>query len=122
MDTVVCTFTLCTIPGIIDAIRGFARILEPNGKLIFFELRHSPGIAAQRWKKRLEPVFHSLFQGLHLTRDIPALLMQSSFQIEQMERGYLAQFPKARPTASGGLSSGVRTSQVTAQERRYTYQ
>jgi len=95
MDTVVSTFTLCTIPGIVDAIRGIARVLRPNGKLIFFELGLSPDVEVQRWQKQLEPLHHWLFQGLYLTRDIPALIVQGGFQIKQLEMGYLAQFPKS---------------------------
>ena len=95
VDTVVSTFTLCTIPGIADAIRGIARVLRPNGKLIFCELGLSPDPEVERWQKRLEPFHHWLFQGLYLTRDIPALIVQGGFQIEQMEQGYLAQFPKS---------------------------
>jgi len=95
VDTVVSTFTLCTIPGIVDAIRGLARVLKPQGKLIFFELGLAPDREVQRWQKRLEPLQHWLFQGLYLTRDIPALIVQGGFQIEGMESGYLAQFPKS---------------------------
>jgi SAM-dependent methyltransferase len=95
IDTVVSTFTLCTIPGILEAVRGLARVLKPQGKLIFFELGLSPDPAVQRWQKRLEPLQHWLFQGLYLTRDIPSLIVQGGFQIEQMESGYLAQFPKS---------------------------
>ena len=95
VGTVVSTFTLCTIPGISDAIQGVTRVLRPNGKLIFFELGLSPDPAVQRWQKRLEPVYHWMFQGLSLTRDIPALLQEGGFQITQLEQGYLAQFPKS---------------------------
>ena len=95
IDTMVSTFTLCTIPGIAEAIREITRVLKPNGKLIFFELGLSPDPRVQHRQRQLEPVFHSLFQGLRLTRDIPALLVQGGFQIEQMEKGYLAQFPKS---------------------------
>jgi len=95
VDTVVSTFTLCTIPGIVDAIREIARVLKPGGKLIFFELGLAPDREVQRWQKRLEPLQHWLFQGLYLTRDIPALIVQGGFQIEQMESGYLSQFPKS---------------------------
>ena len=95
IDTVVSTFTLCTIPGIVEAIRGLARALKPNGKLIFFELGLSPDGVVQHWQRRLEPAFHWMFQGLYLTRDIPALLVQGGFQIEQMDAGYLASFPKS---------------------------
>lgn len=95
VDTVVSTFTLCTIPGIVDAIEGIARVLRPSGKLIFFELGLSPDPKVQRWQKRLEPVSRWFFQGLYLTRDIPALMTQGGFQIKQMEIGYIAQFPKS---------------------------
>jgi ubiquinone/menaquinone biosynthesis C-methylase UbiE len=95
IDTVISTFTLCTIPGIVEAIQGLARVLKPNGKLIFFELGLSPDGAVQHWQRRLEPAFHWMFQGLYLTRDIPALLVQGGFQIEQMDAGYLASFPKS---------------------------
>lgn len=95
MDTAVSTFTLCTIPGIVDVIRGLARILKSDGKLIFFELGLSPDISVQRWQKCLEPIHHGLFQGLYLTRNIPALLTDNGFQIEQMQAGYLASFPKS---------------------------
>lgn len=95
IDTVVSTFTLCTIPGIVDAIRGIARVLKADGKLIFFELGLSPDPEVQRWQKRLEPIHHWLFQGLYLTRDIPALLMEGGFQIKPIEKGYLTPFPKS---------------------------
>src|SRR6266496_4403679 len=87
VDTVVSTFTLCTIPGIVEAIRGIGRVLRSDGKLIFFELGLSPDPAVQRWQKRLEPVHHRLFQGLYLTRDIPSLIGQGGFQISRWRRG-----------------------------------
>ena len=94
-DTVVSTFTLCTIPGILEAVRELARVLKPQGKFIFFELGLSPDRGVQRWQKRLEPFHHWLFEGLFLTRDIPAFIVQGGFHIEQMESGYLASFPKS---------------------------
>jgi SAM-dependent methyltransferase len=95
VDTAVSTFTLCTVPGILEAVRGLARVLKPGGKLIFFELGLSPDREVQRWQKWLEPLQHWLFQGLYLTRDIPSLIVQGGFQIEQMESGYLSRFPKS---------------------------
>jgi len=95
VDTVVSTFTLCTIPGVLEAIRGIARVLKPDGRLIFFELGLAPDPRVQRWQVRLEGIYHWLFQGLYLTRDIPGLLQQSGFRIEHMEAGYIAEFPKS---------------------------
>jgi ubiquinone/menaquinone biosynthesis C-methylase UbiE len=107
VDSVVSTFTLCTIAGIEAALRGIARILKPGGKLIFFELGLSPDPAVQRWQKRLEPVFHRMFQGLYLTRDIPALIREAGFQIENMEAGYLAPFPKSSTYSWWGVARKV---------------
>jgi SAM-dependent methyltransferase len=95
VDTVVSTFTLCTISDIVEAIQELRRVLKPKGKLIFFELGLSPDPAIQRWQKRLEPIHRWLFQGLYLTRDIPAFLVEGGFQIEKMETGYLTRFPKS---------------------------
>jgi len=107
IDTVVSTFTLCTIAGIGDAIQGLARVLKPEGKLIFFELGLSPDLAVQRWQKRLEPVHRWLFQGLYLTRDIPELIREAGFQIEQMQSGYLTPFPKSSSYCWWGTASVV---------------
>src|SRR5262249_21462436 len=105
IDTVVSTFTLCTIPGVMEAIRGLGRVLRPGGRLIFFELGLSPDSEIQRWQKRLEPLHHWLFDGLYLTRDIPALLTRGGFHIDQMETGYLARFPQSSTHCWWGTAS-----------------
>lgn len=104
VDSVVSTFTLCTIPGIVDAIRGIVRVLKPGGKLIFFELGLAPDVAVQRWQRRLEPLFYRIFQGLYLTRDIPALIREGGFQIEHIEAGYLASSPKSSSYCWWGMA------------------
>src|SRR5713101_2075486 len=95
VDTVVSTFTLCTIPGVADAIRGIGRVLRPGGQFLFFEHGLSPDIRVRRWQERTEPLFQWAFEGCHVTRDIPALIKEGGFRIEQMETGYLARFPKS---------------------------
>jgi ubiquinone/menaquinone biosynthesis C-methylase UbiE len=95
VDTVVSTFTLCTIPGVVEAIRGIGRVLRPGGKFIFFEHGLSPDPRVQRWQKWSEPIPHWLFEGCHVTRDIPSLITSAGFHIEQMETAYLAPFPKS---------------------------
>ena len=95
VDTVVSTFTLCTIAGVADAIRGIARVLRPGGRFLFFEHGLSPDIRVRRWQERTEPFFQWAFEGCHVTRDIPALIEEGGFRVEQMETGYLARFPKS---------------------------
>jgi SAM-dependent methyltransferase len=95
VDTVISTFTLCTIPGVAEAIRGIGRVLKPGGKFIFFEHGVSPDLEVRRWQERLEPLGRWVFEGCHLTRNIPSLLTEGGFQIDQVETEYLASFPKA---------------------------
>jgi SAM-dependent methyltransferase len=95
VDTVVTTFTLCTIPGVVEAIQGVRRVLKRTGKLIFFEHGLSPDPPVQRWQKRSEPLFRWAFEGCHVTRDIPSLIGNGGFNIEQMDSGYLSPFPKS---------------------------
>jgi ubiquinone/menaquinone biosynthesis C-methylase UbiE len=85
VDSIVSTFTLGTIPDVREALRGMARVLWPGGKLIFCELSLSPESRVRRWQKWCDPIADSLFEGLHLTRDIPSLLKQSGFQLEGLK-------------------------------------
>jgi ubiquinone/menaquinone biosynthesis C-methylase UbiE len=105
VDTVVSTFTLCTILDVAVAIQGLMRVLKPSGRLIFFELGQCPDPSVQRWQKRLEPICQRLFQGLYLTRDIPSLLMQGGFEVKQMKQGYMAEFPKSLSYCWWGIAS-----------------
>lgn len=105
VDTVVSTFTLCMIPGVVDAIRGVRRVLKPNGKFIFFEHGLAPDPRTQRWQRWSEPIPHWLFEGCHVTRDIPSLISQGGFQIDQIETGYLAPFPKSWTYCFWGTAS-----------------
>jgi ubiquinone/menaquinone biosynthesis C-methylase UbiE len=95
VDTVVSTFTLCTIPGVADALKGLRRVLKPDGKFIFFEHGRAPDVPVQRWQKRTEPLFQWAFEGCHVTRDIPMLISEAGFWIDKVEHGYLAPFPKS---------------------------
>jgi ubiquinone/menaquinone biosynthesis C-methylase UbiE len=95
VDSIVSTFTLGTIPDVLAALRGIGRVLRPGGKLIFFELGLSPDPRVRSWQKWCDPIAHWLFEGLHLTRDIPSILTQSGFEVESVETMYFAAFPKS---------------------------
>ena len=64
IDTVVSTFTMCTIPGVAEALRGVARVLKPGGQLIFFEHGLAPDPQVRRWQVRVEPFFQIGIRGL----------------------------------------------------------
>jgi ubiquinone/menaquinone biosynthesis C-methylase UbiE len=95
VDSIVSTFTLGTIPDVLAALVGMRRVLRPGGRLIFFELGLSSDPRVRRWQERWDPVAYRLFEGLHLTRDIPSILAQGGFNIEKVESIYLAAFPKS---------------------------
>jgi ubiquinone/menaquinone biosynthesis C-methylase UbiE len=95
VDSIVSTFTLGTIPDVLPALVGMRRVLRPRGRLIFFELGLSSDPSVRRWQERWDPVAYRLFEGLHLTRDIPSILNQGGFAVEKVESMYLAAFPKS---------------------------
>lgn len=104
VDSVVSTFTLGTIPDVLSALRGMRRVLRLEGKLIFLELGLSPDAEVRRWQRRWEPTAHRIFEGLYLTRDIPALLLESGFEVESVEVTYLAAFPKSWTSCCWGTA------------------
>jgi SAM-dependent methyltransferase len=107
VDTVVSTFTLCTIPGVVDAIHRVGRVLKPGGKFIFFEHGLSPDSGVRRWQMRMEPLFQWAFEGCHVTRDIPSLIRDGGFKVEAIESGYLAPFPKCGSYCFWGVARPI---------------
>jgi ubiquinone/menaquinone biosynthesis C-methylase UbiE len=89
IDTVVTTWTLCTIPDVIAALQEVRRVLTHSGELLFVEHGRSPDEKVRRWQDRLTPVWKRLGGGCHLNRPIRELLENSGFRIEQIETGYM---------------------------------
>jgi ubiquinone/menaquinone biosynthesis C-methylase UbiE len=104
VDTVVTTFTLCTIDAVQDAIGEIRRVLNSDGRLVFIELGQAPDPAVQRWQKFLDPVARWIYAGLRLTRHIPTLLTEGGFAIQHMDEDYLASFPKALTYSWWGIA------------------
>jgi SAM-dependent methyltransferase len=97
VDSVVVTFSMCTIPDVASALRGAGRVLKPAGRLFFCEHGCSPDPEILRLQNRLEPLWKRLFGGCHLTRDIPALIQGAGFEIKDLEAGYM-ETPGRKPS------------------------
>jgi len=89
VDTVLITYTMCTIPGVAEALAGMHRVLKPSGRLVFCEHGLAPDPGVQRWQHRLNPFWKRIAGGCNLNRDIPALLKEAGFRIEAMDTMYL---------------------------------
>ncbi len=88
-DTVVLTYTLCTIPNPEAALVEMRRVLKPDGFMVFSEHGLSPDENVKRWQDRVNPVWKKLAGGCNLNRDIPALLCDAGFQLDELNSGYI---------------------------------
>src|SRR5262249_32031882 len=88
-DTVVSTFTLCSIANVSKALDQLRGALKNNGKFLFVEHGRSPEASVQRWQDRLTPVQKFLIGGCHLNRDIRGLITAAGFEIVALEQYYL---------------------------------
>jgi ubiquinone/menaquinone biosynthesis C-methylase UbiE len=95
VDTVLATYTLCTIPQILPALGEIHRVLGQHGKLLFCEHGTAPEKSTQVWQDRLNPIWKRFSGGCNLNRPIPSLLEQSGFKILEMESAYLLKWKPA---------------------------
>jgi ubiquinone/menaquinone biosynthesis C-methylase UbiE len=89
MDTVVMTWTGCSIPDIRTALREMRRVLSHGGRLLFVEHGRAPEPAVARWQERLDPLWLRFSGGCHLSRKIDDLLSDAGFRIEGLKTGYI---------------------------------
>ena len=88
IDTVVTTWTLCTIPDPVRALMEMRRVLSPSGQLLFVEHGLAPEEKIRRWQNRLTPVWKRIAGGCHLNRPIRELIEKAGFQIPQLDMHY----------------------------------
>jgi ubiquinone/menaquinone biosynthesis C-methylase UbiE len=93
-DTVVMTFTLCSIPDVALAVREMRRVLRPEGELLFVEHGQAPDPAVVRWQDRLTPMWKRLGGGCHLNRKIDDLIKAGGFRIERLSTDYMKSAPR----------------------------
>ncbi|MBV9418175.1 MAG: methyltransferase domain-containing protein [Alphaproteobacteria bacterium] len=93
-DTVLVTYTLCTIPDVMKALGEMRRVLKPTGRMIFCEHGEAPDAAVQRWQRRITPVWKVIGGGCHVGRPIPKLIQDAGFVVDDMETMYLPGTPR----------------------------
>ena len=89
VDTVLVTFTLCSIEDAITALEGMRRVLKREGKLLFCEHGAAPDDSVRRWQDRLNPGWKRVSGGCNMNRDIPRLIEDGGFSITTDERMYI---------------------------------
>jgi len=94
VDSVLVTYTLCTIPDALSASKEMRRVLKPDGKMIFCEHGLAPDASVAKWQTRIDPYWEKIAGGCHLNRDIPQLIHSAGFNIQSMEQMYLPSTPK----------------------------
>lgn len=94
VDTVLLTFTLCTIPDWHTALLQMKRVLKPGGDLLFLEHGEAPHDNTRKWQHRITPGWKMLAGGCHLNRHIADLILQAGFEVQELENLYMPNAPK----------------------------
>ena len=89
VDTVLVTYTLCTIPDVAQALRQIRRVLKPGAELLFCEHGLAPDNGVARWQNRIDPLWSKVSGGCHLNRPIDVLIASAGFRMADMETMYM---------------------------------
>jgi ubiquinone/menaquinone biosynthesis C-methylase UbiE len=93
-DSVVCTFTLCSVHTPPAALAEARRVLKPGGRLFYCEHGLAPDAGVAKWQRRIEPVWKRIAGGCHLTRPISTAIAAAGFALGPVESMYVPKTPK----------------------------
>ena len=93
-DTVLMTYSLCTIPDAQAALYEIRRVLKPDGRLVFCEHGEAPDAAVARWQQRVNPLWRRLLGGCNLNRPITRWITDAGFSIRKLDQMYLPGTPR----------------------------
>jgi ubiquinone/menaquinone biosynthesis C-methylase UbiE len=88
-DTVLVSYTLCTIPDPIKALNEMARVLRPDGLILFAEHGKAPDVSVRKWQTKIDPLWKRIAGGRHSGRDIPALFETANLELTAPEQMYI---------------------------------
>ena len=94
IDTIVLTWTLCSIADPLKALEQMGRVMKPGGQLMFLEHGRAPHPGVASWQDRLTPYWKRIAGGCHLNRKVDELIIGAGFQITELKTFYL---PGPRP-------------------------
>ena len=94
IDTILLTYTLCSIPEPYIALKEIMRVMKSDGRILFCEHGIAPDEVVQKWQNRINPLWGKLFGGCNINRDIPNILKNSGFKINSLDKMYLPSTPK----------------------------
>lgn len=85
-ESVVSTWTLCSIPDPARALKEMRRVLKPDGRFLFVEHGRAPSDSTARWQDRLNPVWRRIAGGCNMNRPIERLVQDGGFELASLER------------------------------------
>ena len=94
IDTILLTYTLCSIPEPYIALKEIMRVMKSDGRILFCEHGIAPDEVVQKWQNRINPIWGKLFGGCNINRDIPNILKNGGFKINSLDKMYLPSTPK----------------------------